>query len=57
VPSVRPRWELSDLLWTLGAIAFVAGATIAFAVWRHAAAPRVAAGDPALEWSVHYQAH
>ena len=57
VPSMRPQWSATDLLWDAGALAFVGGVAVALALWRMEGRAPVPAGDPLLALSVRYESH
>jgi hypothetical protein len=56
VPSMRPRWVLSDLIWDLGAAAFVVGSTAAMGIWRRALLPAPVIDDATFEAALRYEA-
>jgi hypothetical protein len=57
VPSMRPAWAITDLIWDAAALAFIVGSVTAVAAWRQATMPAVASEDPLLKSSLAYDAH
>ena len=56
MPTVQRQWVWAGMVWNVGAIALVGGASAALAIWRSTGRRSVAVGDPLLEWSLRYQA-